>query len=246
PGVAALDPIAADLSHPHFRRPRHHGGGAGPGGAAPDGGGPDPHQTHRVRHFDRHRLARRRVPHRDPAGRAFGRARIHRPCVRHLRDGRHGQPARHGDRRDPARRGREFHRDLLRPVVGAGGVVRIFAAHAGVPAGRHSGAMIVRSWLFTLIAILVGAALFAVSRFIKNDYFFFAGYVVLQYIVLSTAWNILGGYCGYVNFGTAALFAIGAYSSVALHKLLVTSRIYAISLPELIIIGGMVSAIVGL
>jgi branched-chain amino acid transport system permease protein len=104
----------------------------------------------------------------------------------------------------------------------------------------------VRSWLFTLIVVAAGAALFVVSRFIKNDYFFFAGYVVLQYIVLSTAWNILGGYCGYVNFGTAALFAIGAYSSVALHKLLVTSRIYAISLPELIIIGGMVSAIVGL
>src|ERR1700756_3779639 len=103
-----------------------------------------------------------------------------------------------------------------------------------------------RSWLFTLLAIVAGAALFAVSRFIQNDYFFFAGYVVLQYIVLSTAWNILGGYCGYVNFGTAALFAIGAYSSVAMHKLMVTSRIYPISLPELIIIGGVVSAIVGL
>src|SRR5215831_2354999 len=104
-----------------------------------------------------------------------------------------------------------------------------------------------RSWLFTLIAAAVGAALFAVSRFIQNDYFFFAGYVVLQYIVLSTAWNILGGYCGYVNFGTAALFALGAYTSVALHKLLVTGRIYpTVSMPELIVNGGAVSAIVGL
>jgi branched-chain amino acid transport system permease protein len=103
-----------------------------------------------------------------------------------------------------------------------------------------------RSWLFTLIAVIAGAALFAVSRFIQNDYFFFAGYVVLQYIVLSTAWNILGGYCGYVNFGTAALFALGSYTSVAIHKLLVTSRIYPVSIPELIIIGGVVSAIVGL
>ena len=41
---------------------------------------------------------------------------------------------------------------------------------------------------------------------------YFAGYVVLQYIVLATAWNILGGYTGYVNFGTAAFFALGAYT----------------------------------
>ena len=43
--------------------------------------------------------------------------------------------------------------------------------------------------------------------------------MVVQYIVLGTAWNILGGYAGYVNFGTAAFFAIGAYSTVVLHKL---------------------------
>ena len=54
---------------------------------------------------------------------------------------------------------------------------------------------------------------------VGNDYVFFAGYVVLQYVVLSTAWNILGGYCGYVNFGSAAFFALGAYSTVAIHKL---------------------------
>jgi branched-chain amino acid transport system permease protein len=98
----------------------------------------------------------------------------------------------------------------------------------------------VRSWVFTLIAIAAGAALFAASRFVENDYFFFAGYVVLQYVVLSTAWNILGGYCGYVNFGTAALFALGAYSSVAIHKF------HPVPIPALIVIGGAVSAVVGL
>jgi len=49
-----------------------------------------------------------------------------------------------------------------------------------------------------------------------NEYFFFAGYVVLQFVVLAIAWNILGGYAGYVNFGTAAFFGIGAYTSVVL------------------------------
>ena len=55
--------------------------------------------------------------------------------------------------------------------------------------------------------------------FFTNEYYFFAAYVVLQYIVLSTAWNILGGYTGYINFGTGAFFAMGAYSSAVLHKM---------------------------
>ncbi len=44
-------------------------------------------------------------------------------------------------------------------------------------------------------------------------YFYFAGYVILQYVILATAWNILGGFAGYVNFGVGAFFAIGAYTS---------------------------------
>src|SRR5262249_16911915 len=75
-----------------------------------------------------------------------------------------------------------------------------------------------RTSTFLLCAIAVGAVVFGLSRFIQSEFFFFAGYVVLQYIVLATAWNILGGYTGYVNFGSAAFFAIGAYSTVAIHK----------------------------
>jgi branched-chain amino acid transport system permease protein len=39
---------------------------------------------------------------------------------------------------------------------------------------------------------------------------------VLQYVVLAVAWNILGGYVGYVNFGVAAFLALGVYTGVAL------------------------------
>src|SRR3989440_2722641 len=96
-----------------------------------------------------------------------------------------------------------------------------------------------RTSTFLVVAIAVGAAVFGASLLVENGYFFFAGYVVLQYVVLATAWNILGGYCGYVNFGSAAFFALGAYSSVAIHKL------YPMPIPVLILLGGIVSGIVG-
>jgi len=98
----------------------------------------------------------------------------------------------------------------------------------------------VRTGVFFLICAAVAAAVFGLFRAIGNDYLFFAGYVVLQYIVLATAWNILGGYTGYVNFGSAAFFALGAYSSVFLHKF------YPLPIPLLIVIGAVVSGIVGL
>ena len=44
--------------------------------------------------------------------------------------------------------------------------------------------------------------------------------IVLTFVVLATAWNILGGYAGYVNFGTPAFFGLGAYSAAVLFKAL--------------------------
>jgi len=93
---------------------------------------------------------------------------------------------------------------------------------------------------FSAIALAVGLIVLAFAHWLGGDYYFFAGYIILQYIVLATAWNILGGYCGYVNFGSAAFFALGAYSSVFLHKF------YPLPVPVLIVIGAVVSGIVGL
>ena len=53
---------------------------------------------------------------------------------------------------------------------------------------------------------------------IRNEYPFFAGYVILQFVVLAVAWSILGGYAGYVNFGTNAFFGVGVYTAVFLAK----------------------------
>jgi branched-chain amino acid transport system permease protein len=99
---------------------------------------------------------------------------------------------------------------------------------------------IVRTRVFLLLLIAVAIAVFFAARLVNNDYVFFAGYTVLQFVVLATAWNILGGYTGYVNFGSAAFFALGAYATVFVHKL------YPLPIPLLIVIGGGVSGIVGL
>lgn len=110
-----------------------------------------------------------------------------------------------------------------------------------------------RAPAFWLCITAVGMAFIVLTRlFVLNEYFYFAGYVVLQYIVLSTAWNILGGYTGYTNFGTGAFFAMGAYSSVVLHKLpaLLHSSfgwtVSPIPLPVMILVGGIASGVVGL
>ena len=73
------------------------------------------------------------------------------------------------------------------------------------------------------IAFWSGTALFLASillltQTIGNEYPFFAGYVILQFIVLAVAWSILGGYAGYVNFGTSAFFGVGVYTAVFLFK----------------------------
>lgn len=73
---------------------------------------------------------------------------------------------------------------------------------------------------FIVVAFGFAIAVVGASQFVTNDYFFSAAYTVLQFIVLATAWNILGGYTGYVNFGSAAFFATGAYSTVFLYKAL--------------------------
>jgi branched-chain amino acid transport system permease protein len=97
----------------------------------------------------------------------------------------------------------------------------------------------VQSRIFLVVCIAVAAAIFAFARWLGSEYLFFAGYVVVQFVVLATAWNILGGYCGYVNFGSAAFFALGAYTSVFFHKT------YPLPVPLLILLGGIVSGIVG-
>ena len=94
--------------------------------------------------------------------------------------------------------------------------------------------------VFAIVAFAFAVAFAAVSQLIPNEYFFTAAYTVLQFVILATAWNILGGYTGYVNFGSAAFFAIGAYSTVVLYNA------YKAPLLVMIVTGTLVAGVAGL
>jgi branched-chain amino acid transport system permease protein len=93
---------------------------------------------------------------------------------------------------------------------------------------------------FAAAAFATALVIAAASQLIPNDYYFSAAYTVLQFVILATAWNILGGYTGYVNFGSAAFFATGAYTTVFLYKA------FHAPLPVVIVAGTLVAGLLGL
>lgn len=99
----------------------------------------------------------------------------------------------------------------------------------------------VRRYLIPLaVSLLIIVAGFAVLDWISFEYAYLASYTILQYVVLASAWNILGGYAGYVNFGIAGFFALGVYTSVFNYKTV------QLPLPAAILIAGVITGIVGL
>lgn len=93
---------------------------------------------------------------------------------------------------------------------------------------------------FWVCAVGVLAAGLAFTELAMNEYYFTAAYVILQALIMAVAWNILGGFTGYVNFGSAGFFAAGAYTSIALNKAL------GLPLPLLIVAGAVVCGLIGL
>ena len=88
-----------------------------------------------------------------------------------------------------------------------------------------------------LVMLLVA---FVVTQMGLNRFFFFAGFAVLQYAMIATAWNILGGYGGYINFGTAGFLGVGSYTAIALIQWA------GVGIVEQIIIAGLVAGALGL
>lgn len=68
-----------------------------------------------------------------------------------------------------------------------------------------------------LAALAVGAGLvLSFPAMAPNPYILSAGIVVLNYAVLSTSWNFVGGFTGYISLGHGALAGLGAYGTALL------------------------------
>lgn len=100
---------------------------------------------------------------------------------------------------------------------------------------------------FIIISILLVVAAFLITRYFHNRYYYLAGFTILQYIILSQGWNILGGYTGYVNFGTGAFFGVGAYAAAMVIKTFKLGKVAPfLELPLIFIAGGICAALLGL
>ncbi len=99
-----------------------------------------------------------------------------------------------------------------------------------------------KRYAFWICAAAVLATGLVLTETVNNDYYFNALYVILQGTLMAVAWNILGGFTGYVNFGSAGFFAVGAYTSIFLDKYFE----HALPLPVLIAAAALVCALIGL
>jgi len=93
---------------------------------------------------------------------------------------------------------------------------------------------------FEIGCVLVLVLAFIVAQLPFNRFFYFAGFAVLQYVMIATAWNILGGYGGYINFGTAGFLGVGSYTSIALIQW------GDVSIVPQILIGAVLAGVLGL
>lgn len=64
-----------------------------------------------------------------------------------------------------------------------------------------------------VLLVAMAVALLSYPWLVPNSYLRYAGVLVIMYAVLSTSWNLVGGFTGYVSLGHAAFFGLGAYGT---------------------------------
>ncbi|MFG3421736.1 branched-chain amino acid ABC transporter permease [Micromonospora sp. NPDC048063] len=83
---------------------------------------------------------------------------------------------------------------------------------AGPPTARRS----LDRALQVAAIVLLAVAVLAFPSLAPNPYILSAGVVVLNYAVLSTSWNFVGGFTGYISLGHGALAGLGGYGTALL------------------------------
>jgi branched-chain amino acid transport system permease protein len=63
------------------------------------------------------------------------------------------------------------------------------------------------------VAVVLVVAALSFPSLAPNPYILSAGIVVLNYAVLSTSWNFVGGFTGYISLGHGALAGLGGYGT---------------------------------
>jgi branched-chain amino acid transport system permease protein len=92
------------------------------------------------------------------------------------------------------------------------------------------------NWLVAIISSVIGVGFLLLVDMLSMDYAYLAAYTVLQFIVMASAFNILAGYGGYINFGSAGFFGIGVYTSVVVYKLFEAP--FYVTIPCCLLVGG--------
>jgi branched-chain amino acid transport system permease protein len=67
--------------------------------------------------------------------------------------------------------------------------------------------------LGVIVLVVVGLT---IPSTLGNAYLLAAAVVILNYAVCATGWNFMGGFTGYISFGHAAYFGLGAYGTALL------------------------------
>ena len=93
------------------------------------------------------------------------------------------------------------------------------------------------SWIVLAISAVLGVGLLMLVDLMAMDYAYLAAYTVLQFVVMASAFNILAGYGGYINFGSAGFFGIGVYTSVVVYKALAAP--FYVTIPCCMLVGGL-------
>ena len=104
-----------------------------------------------------------------------------------------------------------------------------------------------RSWLRRLVPLVVAVALFSALYAYPftgvNDSVILTMSTIFMWIILSTSWNFISGFAGYVDFGHAVHFGIGGYVAGIL---MVKSEMgFIATLPFVVLVCGAFACLIG-